>query len=91
MTKSVEFIFTLFVIRKKGKIPTDDSWLSAKDCPFYLTQKNNSKKLGNIKKIVSPLHPQKIKMLRRNLHIESMNRFSHKGDYAGCGACNAAE
>ncbi len=30
-------------------------------------------------------------MQRITLHIESVNWFSPKGDYAGCGACNAAE
>ena len=30
-------------------------------------------------------------MLRIQLHIESVNWFSPKGDYAGRGACSAAE
>jgi hypothetical protein len=30
-------------------------------------------------------------MLRIQLHIESVNGFSPKGDYTGCGACKVAE
>jgi len=30
-------------------------------------------------------------MLSQQIHIESVNRLSPKGDYTGCGACYAAE
>jgi len=30
-------------------------------------------------------------MLRIQLHIETVNRFSPKGDYTVCGACAAVE
>jgi hypothetical protein len=60
-----------------------------------MTKKNKkivSLKFGSIKKIFSSLHPQKItNVLRIQLHIETVNWFSPKGDYTDCGACNAEE
>ena len=44
-------------------------------------------KFGNDKKLVQSLHPQNKKMLRRQLHIETVNWFSPKGDDTICGAC----
>ena len=52
-------------------------------------------KFGNNKKLVQSLHPlrrspsDKTKnMLRRQVHIETRNWFSPKGDYTNCGACS---
>jgi len=44
-----------------------------------------------IKKYFSSLHTQNKNMLRRQLHIEMVNRFSPKADYTESGACYAAE
>ena len=37
------------------------------------------------------MHPQNNNMLRRQSHIEMVNRFSSKGDYTERGARYAAE
>ena len=50
-----------------------------------------SQKFGSIKKLFSSLHPQISNMQRRQLHIESLNLFSPKGDATDSGACYAAE
>ena len=49
--------------------------------------KISSSKFGINKKIIQSLHPQNKNMQRRLSHIETVNWFSPKADYTGCGAC----
>jgi hypothetical protein len=53
--------------------------------------KKTSSKFVYIKKLFSSLHAQIKNMLRRQSHIEMVNRFSPKADYTESGACYAAE